>query len=117
MNGNIDSAEKRRNHSLCGFELRRSARYIEFSCQSCRRSGGSEIQGVLLRLDILVCDLQPVLEAAQLRIDATNISQQNHRHVAAILLGGYHARGGRLDPTTSSPKNIELPRGAQISLE
>src|SRR5712691_9656991 len=108
MNRNIDCAEKRRNHSLCGFELRCRARYIELSCQSRLRSGRSEIKSVLLRLDVFVCDLQPTLGATQLRVDAANISQQDHQHVAAIFLGSGHICAGCLDTATSSPENIEF---------
>ena len=71
----------------------------------------------MLRFDVLVCDLQPALEAAQLRVDAANIPQEDHQHVAAILFSGGCIGGGGLDTTADPPENIDLPRGAQISLE
>src|SRR5258708_8286524 len=62
MNGDIDSAEQGRNDGLCGLKLRRRTRYIKFGGQSRFRPGASQIKGVLLRFDILVCHLESALE-------------------------------------------------------
>ena len=62
MNGDIDPAEQGRNDGLCGLKLRRRTRYIKLGGQSRFRPGASQIKSLLLRFDILVCNLEPALE-------------------------------------------------------
>src|SRR5882724_3158734 len=62
MNRDIDSAEQGRDNGLCGLKLRRRTRYIKLVGQSRFRSGASQIKSLLLRFDILVCNLEPALE-------------------------------------------------------
>src|SRR5207244_11668523 len=52
-----------------------------------------------------------------LLVDSAQISAQNDRQLVAIFLGSGHICAGCLDTATSSPDNIELPGGTQISLE
>src|SRR6267142_2739514 len=62
MNGDIDSAEQGWDNGLCGLKLRRRTRYIKLVGQSRFRPGASQIKSLLLRFDILVCNLEPALE-------------------------------------------------------
>jgi hypothetical protein len=58
-----------------------------------------------LCLDIFVCNLQPSLKAAQLRIRATHVPQENYEHISTILLGGDCIGASCLDTATgSTPK-------------
>jgi len=66
----------------------------------------------LLSFDVFVGDLQPALEATQLRIGATHVSQENDLHIAAIFLGSWHIRSCGFDPTANPSENIKLPNGA-----
>src|ERR1041385_1544708 len=109
MNRNFDSARERGNDRLGRFELRCRARYVEFRSQPRLRPGPGEFERVLLRLDVLVRNLQPSLEPAQLRIRAAYISAENHEYVATILVGGCNIRAGRLDAAPYSSENIQLP--------
>src|SRR5258708_16843948 len=86
MNGDIDSAKQARNYRSGRFKLRCFARYIELGGQSCFRPGAGQIKSVLLRLDILVCNLEPAPDTAQLRIDAPYVAQEDHENIAAVLL-------------------------------
>ena len=109
MNGDVDSGEKRGNHSLGGFQLRCGARHIEFRRQTGFGPDASKIQSLLLRVNVLVGDLQAALEAAQLRIAAADVAEQNHQYVATILLRRYSVRGSRADAVTDSPEHVQLP--------
>src|SRR5258708_22434089 len=62
MNGDIDSTEQGWDNGLCGLKLRRRTRYIKLVGQSRFRPGASQIKSLLLRFDILVCNLEPALK-------------------------------------------------------
>src|SRR5229473_6279072 len=117
MNGDIDSAKQARNYRSGRFKLRCCTRYIELGGQSCFRPGAGQIKSVLLRLDIFVCNLEPALETAQLRIDAADIAQQNDEHVAAILFRSGHVGSGSLHAPTNSSEDIQFPWGGKAALK
>src|SRR6266478_10246211 len=71
----------------------------------------------MLCLDIFVCDLQPSLKAAQLRILATHVPQENYEHISTILLGGDCIGASCLDTATGSTENIQLPGRGKAALE
>src|SRR5260370_25052110 len=86
MNGDIDSAKQARNYRSGRFKLRCSTRYIDLGAQSCFRPPAGQINSVLLRLDILVCNLEPALETAQLRIDAPYVAEEAPQNTTPHLL-------------------------------
>jgi hypothetical protein len=67
--------------------------------------------------DIFVCNLQPSLKAAQLRIRATHVPQENYEHISTILLGGDCIGASCLDTATGSTENIQLPGRGKAALE
>src|SRR5260370_19645019 len=88
---------------------------MELGGQSCFRPGAGEIKSVLLRLDILVCNLEPALETAQLRIDAPYVAQEDHENIAAVLFCSRRVCCGRLHPPARSSQNIQFPRNGKAS--
>src|SRR5260221_5839964 len=117
MNGDIDSAKQARNNRSGGFKLRCCTRYIELGGQSCFRPGAGQIKTVLLRLDILVCNLESALETSQLRIDAPDIAQEDHKNIAAVLFCRRRARCGPLHPPAGFPKKIPFPTNRKARLK
>src|SRR4029077_4423520 len=96
---------------------RGGSRSRTFVLKPCLFPRGRQIEGILLCRDVFVRDLQPALEATQLRIDLTDIPQEHHEHVTTVFLGSSHICRCRLDAAADSAKNVQLPRRSQVALE
>src|SRR5258706_9946330 len=57
------------------------------------------------------------LQTSQLRIDAPDIAQEDHKNIAAVLFCSRRVCCGRLHAPAGSSKDIQFPRNGKASLK
>ena len=71
---------------------------------------------LLLRGQVLPCDVDPLLKGAQFDVIARHLGRQRHQHIPATLDGGLQIGIGGLDAASDAAEDVQLPAGVEAGI-
>ena len=86
---------------------------VDLGAEARLEADAREVHALLLSLDVLARDRQPLLGTPHLREVAGHLGEQDHEHITPRVLGRLHGGVRGLDRAADPPPEIELPARVQ----